>query len=102
MRITMVATPGSPHRSIEKATGVLPADEGELTEVDPINYETEPVPDARGRITLPALIPGATYRITDYTMFRPGRTGPEIRKEFTVTPGQKLELGDIRIANPSR
>ena len=25
----------------------------------------------------------------------------EIRKEFTIKPGQKLNLGDIRIAKPS-
>ena len=50
--------------------------------------------------TLPVLIPGATYRFIDYTMFVRGQTGPEIRKEFTIKPGQKLNLGDIRIAKP--
>ena len=89
------------HFPNDKATSLLSADEGGLTEVDPINYETELAPDAGGRITLPVLIPGATYRFIDYTMYVRGQTGPEIRKEFTVKPGEKLNLGDIRIAKPS-
>jgi hypothetical protein len=79
----------------------ISADEGELTDVDPINYETALAPDALGRIELPVLIPGATYRFIDYSMYVRGQTGPEIRKEFTIKPGQKLNLGDIRIAKPS-
>ena len=97
LSITMVVTPGPARNNFpnDKATGLLSADEGDLTEVDPINYETELAPDADGRITLPVLIPGATYRFIDYTMFVRGQTGPEIRKEFTVKPGQKLEKKKI-------
>ena len=100
----MVVTPGPASNNFpnDKAASLLSADEGDLTDVDPINYETELAPDAGGRITLPVLIPGATYRFIDYTMFVRGQTGPEIRKEFTVKPGQKLNLGDIRIAKPPR
>jgi hypothetical protein len=99
--ITMVVTPGSAsnNSSNDKAAGLLAADEGGLTEVDPINYATL-APDALGRIALPVLIPGATYRFIDYTTVVRGQVGPEIRKEFTIKPGQKLNLGDIRIAKP--
>jgi protocatechuate 3,4-dioxygenase beta subunit len=102
--ITMVVTPGpaSNNRSNDKAASLLSADEGDLTYVDPINNERELAPDAGGRITLPVLIPGATYRFIDYTMVVRGQTGPEIPKEFTVKPGQKLVLGEIRIAKPPR
>jgi hypothetical protein len=104
LSVTMVMTPGpvrdtSPNN---KSTGLLSADEWSLTELDPINYETEPAPDPGGRLTLPVLIPGATYRFIDYTTFVRDKVGPEVRKEFTVKPGQKLNLGDIRITKPSR
>ena len=64
--------------------------------IDPINYEPNPVSDAQGRITFPALIPGASYRIVDRTPFR-GPEGPQVRKEFTVKRGVMMELGDILI-----
>ena len=50
--------------------------------------------DTDGRITLPVLIPGATYRFVELT------TVPQVRKEFTVKPGETLDLGDIRIEKP--
>jgi RNA polymerase sigma factor (sigma-70 family) len=102
--VTMVVTPGPARNNFpsEKATSVLHADEGTLTQLDPINYDKAPAPDASGRLTLPVLIPGATYRIIDYTMFVRGQTGPEIRKEFTVKPGETLDLGNIPIAKPPR
>jgi hypothetical protein len=103
LEIKMVVTPGRAQDSFpnDKEASLLSADEDELTNVDPINYETALAPDALGRIELPVLIPGATYRFIDYTMYVRGQTGPEIRKEFTIKPGQKLNLGDIRIAKPS-
>jgi protocatechuate 3,4-dioxygenase beta subunit len=104
LAVRMVMTPG-PAINIfpnDKATSLLSADEGPLTYVDPINYGTEPAPDPGGRLTLPVLIPGATYHLIDYTMYVRGQVGPEVRKEFTVKPGQKLDLGDIRIAKPPR
>lgn len=104
LSIRMVVTPGRADRtaSNEKAARIPSAADGRLADVDPINYETDPAPDPGGRVTLPVLIPGATYRIIDYTMVvRGGQNGPELRKEFTVKPGQKLDLGDIRIARPS-
>ena len=67
--------------------GTLLADEARLREVDPINYEHDPVADADGRITFPALIPGAMYRVIDRTTFR-DPAGPQLRKDFTVKPGE--------------
>ena len=48
---------------------------------------------------LPALIPGSTYRIIDQTTARTP-DGPQLRKEFTVKPGETLDLGDILIEKP--
>ena len=56
--------------------------------------------DAQGRLTLPVLIPGATYRFVDSTVAVRGVTGPKVRKEFTVKPGETLELGDLVIEKP--
>ncbi len=98
LTITMVMTAGPARNN----TDVLSADEGRLADVDPINYGPELVPDPDGRITLPVLIPGVTYRFTDHSMVFRGGTGPEIRKEFSVKPGEKLNLGDIRIGRPLR
>jgi protocatechuate 3,4-dioxygenase beta subunit len=103
LTVTMVVTPGPPYSAlVDDKTGLLSADEGNLTTVDPINYENELAPDTGGRITLPVLIPGATYRFLDYTAAVRGQAGPEVRKEFTVKPSQKVDLGDIRVAKPPR
>ena len=55
--------------------------------------------DAQGRITFPALIPGATYRVYDDS--RPNAAGGrQLRKEFIVKPGEAIDLGDIVIEKP--
>lgn len=55
--------------------------------------------DAEGRVTYPALIPGAPCRIVDRAgVFRCGE--PAIRKEFTVKPGETVDLGTITIGQP--
>ena len=74
--ISMVVTPGPFAGNKARKEGLLLADEARLPRVDPINYEHDPVSDAQGRITFPALIPGATYRIIDRTPFR-GPDGPQ-------------------------
>ncbi len=100
LRVTMVVTPGPPFSRVSNKPDLLFADEDSLERVDPSNYTGEPVSDASGRITLPVLIPGATYRFIDYTTAARGATGPELRKEFTVKPGETVDLGDIRIEKP--
>jgi protocatechuate 3,4-dioxygenase beta subunit len=102
--VNMVVTPGAAGSFFanDQTSSLLSADEDDLTTVDPINYEKGLAPDAGGRITLPVLIPGATYRFIDYTMYVRGQVGPEIRKEFAVKAGQKLDLGNILVAKPPR
>ncbi len=99
--ITMVVTPGPPSYGFpSEQASLLSADEAALNQVDTVNYPAEVTTDADGRITLPVLIPGATYRFIDYTMAVRGQTGPTVRKEFTVKPGETLDLGDVRIEKP--
>ena len=97
--ISMIVTPGSFANRKTLKSGLQLADEARLIAVDPINYEHNPVSDAQGGITFPALIPGATYRIIDRTPFR-GPDGPQQRKDFTVKSGENLDLGDILIEKP--
>jgi RNA polymerase sigma factor (sigma-70 family) len=97
---TMVITPGLPHTPANEKAGLVAADEN-AQPVDRINYEHPPASDAAGRLTLPALIPGAIYRITDRTR-RQEAIRPQVRKEFTVKPGETLDLGDILIEKPMR
>ena len=58
-------------------------------------------PTPRAGSPSPRLIPGATYRIVDLSPVF-GGGDPAIRKEFTVKPGEALDLGDILIAKPRR
>jgi hypothetical protein len=97
--IWMLVTPG-PFNSIQaRKEGLVLADEARLRAVDPINYERDPISDDQGRIIFPALIPGATYRVIDRTPFR-GPDGPQLRRDFTVKPGETFDLGDILIEKP--
>ncbi len=84
--IAMVVTPGSfPTSRAQRNDGRLTADAADLGAIDPITYGNGPVSDAQGRIALPGLIPSATYWVS------------RLRKEFTVKPGETLDLGDILI-----
>jgi RNA polymerase sigma factor (sigma-70 family) len=82
----------------EQAT--LAADAAYMPNVDRKHYWRGPFTDGDGRITLPDLIPGAMYRISD-TSKRPEK-GVRVRKTFTVKPGETADLGDILIEKPAR
>ena len=71
-----------------------------MANVDRKHYWDGPSTDAEGRITLPALIPGALYRIIDFSTVNDQDKGIQIRRDFTVKPGETLDLGDIRIEKP--
>src|SRR5262249_29117481 len=86
--VEMVVTPG-PHQFDFKAMekGQLGADAVILANVYRRSYQMHNfVTDAKGQITLPGLIPGVTYRIIS------PNENPIIRREFTVEPGQTLDL----------
>ena len=59
------------------------------------HYGKLPHTDAEGRITLGSLIPGARYRIVDYS------TVNQVRKDFTVKAGETVDLGDLLIQKPA-
>jgi hypothetical protein len=94
-----VATPGPSRYSKNKQDqGTRSADADFLPNIDRKHYQwNEPRTDADGRITLPDLIPGALYRITDSSN---QDKGFQVRKDFTVKPGETLDLGDILIEKP--
>jgi RNA polymerase sigma factor (sigma-70 family) len=93
-----VATPGPSRYSRSQAE--LSADSEMLVNLDRKHYGTPPGTDAEGRITLPSLIPGALYRITDGSAIKDVNQGPQVRRDFTVKPGETLDLGDILIEKP--
>ena len=93
--IAIVVTPGA-SLGVPEQRGQLAADQAGLLGIDPINYAPGPFSDAEGQVTLPALIPGATYSVRTRS---PGGA-PSFRRDFTVKSGEILDLGDIRIENP--
>jgi hypothetical protein len=96
--LEILGSPGRSERSTDEAERkMLTADAAFMPNVDRVHYWKAPVTDAEGRITLPDLIPGATYRITDES--NSAKSG-QIRKDFTVKPAETLDLGDILIEKP--
>jgi hypothetical protein len=99
--LEILATPG-PHKMTfnpaEQAQ--LAADEASLAGVDLKHYGNRPLTDAEGRVILPDLIPGALYRICDFSIVNDIDKGIQVRKDFTVKPGETLDLGDILIEKP--
>jgi RNA polymerase sigma factor (sigma-70 family) len=90
-----VATPGPPKFSRNKQhQAELTADAEVMGNVDRKHYWHGPTTDGEGRLILPALIPGAMYRIIDRSNQIEGK---QVRKDFTVKPGETLDLGDIVI-----
>jgi RNA polymerase sigma factor (sigma-70 family) len=95
----MIVTPG-PHPSSQAEVDRknLAADQGSVVEIDPAHYPKGLVSDDQGQLALPSLIPGATYRVYDNTVG--GGDNPQLRKEFTVKPGETVDLGDLLIERP--
>jgi RNA polymerase sigma factor (sigma-70 family) len=92
--VEMVFAPG-PHRfsreSYEK--GVLSADVVSLANVARRDYQIKDFrTDAKGLITLPDLVPGVPYRISAMQL------GGKVLREFTVRPGETLDLKDITVS----
>ena len=96
-----IATPGpTQFTRDEKLLAELTADSGYMPNIDRKHYWDPPNTDAEGRVTLPSLIPGSLYRITDFSTVNDPARGPQVRKDFRVQPGETLELGDILIEKP--
>ena len=98
--LSIIVTPGPPFASSDPAdAGRINSAGATLGVVDPVNYAKEPLSDAQGRIAFPALIPGASYRIVGLpTASDP--SGTHFRPDFTVKPGETLDLGEIPIEKP--
>jgi hypothetical protein len=104
--VHIIMTPGPDQNSRSKDDhDKLAADVAYLPNVDPKHYRTQgpqqTVTDDQGRITLPALIPGAPYRIVDWSTVNVEDKGTQIRKDFTVKPGETVDLGDILVEKPT-
>ena len=56
------------------------------------SYWPGPETNDQGRVIFPALIPGATYRLSKY---EDGK--PKVLKLFTVKSGEHLDLGEFEI-----
>jgi RNA polymerase sigma factor (sigma-70 family) len=98
--VMLIITPGRLFNQFQlKKAGPLFADGATLDGVDPTHYPGPITSGADGRIALPALIPGATYRFIDQSTNR-DQNGSQIRREFTVKPGETVDLGDILIEKP--
>ena len=93
--------PSSRTRTPE-AQAQLAADAAAVINLDRKHYWNGQFTDADGRITLPDLIPGATYRINDWSTINDETKGVQVRKDFSVKPGETLDLGDILIEKPAR
>jgi hypothetical protein len=93
--IVMVVTPGLPS-GVTSPPEQLAAHEDILSRFDPVNYGDAPASGADGRILFPALIPGASYSVR----IGPRNGPPTFRKDFTVKPGETLDLGDILVEKP--
>jgi hypothetical protein len=102
VNLRLVATPGPSRREgLQARTGDASepaADEANSDVVDPLHYGMSIRPDADGRFVLPALIPGATYRIRPPANTRGGIS--DEARDFTVEPGQELDLGEFVVPHP--
>jgi hypothetical protein len=51
-------------------------------------------------VVLPNLVPGAVYRILDSSTTDVPDKGVQARRDFSVKPGEELDLGDVLIEKP--
>jgi RNA polymerase sigma factor (sigma-70 family) len=93
--VEVVITPGVSFFETFQGTK-LAADEAWMVNLDGQRHRNLK-PDARGRFTLPTLIPGATFRLLGES---PQRGFFDLHKTFTVQAGKNLDLKDIPIKPP--
>jgi RNA polymerase sigma factor (sigma-70 family) len=90
--LELVVTPGPSQYDLKKLyeKGELAADAQYVGNIDHVNYRDGPFTDSEGRITFPALIPGATYRIVEV-----GDRDDMIKCEFKAESGKTIKLADV-------
>jgi RNA polymerase sigma factor (sigma-70 family) len=99
--IEFVATPGpTRYNRTKEDQSALAADSELIINLDRTHYWNNHNADAQGNFTMVSLIPGALYRIIDFSTVNDDKKGPQIRKDFRVKPGETLNLGDILIEKP--
>jgi len=100
-QLEIVGSPGPrPDTRNQREQAELAADTVYVPSVDPRYHRNLPRTDADGRITFPDLIPGARYRISGSFLYVPTKRDP-FYKDFTVKPGETLDLGEITIEKSS-
>ena len=103
LELQVVLTPG-PHPA-EAAGGQPAADSLDVRSYDPEHYPEDLKTDARGVCTLPALIPGATYRLSSGGRYLDFRVGPGkvTHLPALVQPEAAAPAGPCRVGlrNPS-
>jgi hypothetical protein len=72
--------------------------------IDRKNYRPSRIwlTDDDGRIVIPALIPGAVYRISRVSKYESRNVVAEMGIDFSVKPGEKLDLGKLLVPKPPR
>ena len=95
--LAMVVTPGTYPYHRRPGDTSIGANVATVNGIDPVHYVDGPMSDSLGRITFPALIPGATYRRTPRNMQEASSN-----TEFTVRSGETVNLGDIVIEERRR
>jgi RNA polymerase sigma factor (sigma-70 family) len=91
--LELVVTPGPSRYDLKRLydKGELGADSEYVGNIDHVNYgRNGPQTDAEGRITFPALVPGATYRIVEV-----GDREDMIKCEFKAESGKTTKLPDV-------
>jgi beta-lactamase regulating signal transducer with metallopeptidase domain len=90
--LSIVVSPGPFLGDEKRNKKEVSSDQDFVANFDRQHYWHEPTTDAKGRCTFPALIPGATYRIPIFN-----KLADWDEKDFTVKPGETLQLPDIAV-----
>jgi hypothetical protein len=90
--LQMTVTPGPPWAGVVEPNQPL---QGERIFSSNLAWRGGGRTDSEGRITFPDLIPGAVYEFEDRSL-APSVLG----REFTVRPGETLEVGDMTVGQP--
>src|SRR5262249_23488713 len=94
--VQIVVTPGELNLvRLNQNNGTLTADADYIINIDRVNHTMRDKSDREGRLTVPALIPGATYRVV---VMR--NKAWSLGKELVAKSGETIDLGDITVERP--